>query len=214
MLKNLIDGSEIKYTVESIIRKKLSLKKVIQPIEHLSYVEAQKLIKKLGITSYREYKKWHHRTKQPTLPSNPHRKYKKEWTGYNDFFGTDSLNNMSIGEQRIKNYLERNGLEFVYQKKYDDCRNINPLPFDFYITKYNLIVEFDGYHHYGEVSKYDDSLDKVQKHDGIKNKYCEDNNINILRIPYWKLDENSIEWTLDNEISKIAAENAIKFLEK
>ena len=25
-------------------------------------------------------------------------------------------------------------------------------------------------------------------HDAIKNSYCEDNNINILRIPFWEFD--------------------------
>ena len=32
-------------------------------------------------------------------------------------------------------------------------------------------------------------LEKIQYHDEIKNVYCQNNNIRLLRIPYWKYDE-------------------------
>ena len=117
--------------------------------------------------------------------------------------------NMSIGEHRIRDYFERKKLNYIFQKTFDDCRNIKLLRFDFYLPKYNLIVEFDGYQHYGEVQMFDASLADIQRHDAIKNKYCEDNYINILRIPYWELEDNTVEWTLDNEITRIAAELAV-----
>jgi len=70
-------------------------------------------------------------------------------------------------------------------------------------------VEFDGYQHYYEIKKFG-KLKTVQKHDAIKNKYCQDNDINIVRIPYWELEDNTVEWTLDNEITRIAAERVLK----
>lgn len=41
----------------------------------------------------------------------------------------------------------------------------------------------------------------VQYHDAIKNKYCEDNNIKLLRIPYWDFD--NIEEILKKELTTI-----------
>lgn len=122
-------------------------------------------------------------------------------------------NNMSIGEHRIRDYFERKELKYVTQKTFEGCKNINLLRFDFYVPVYNLIVEFDGYQHYGDVPMFEASLADVQKHDAIKNKYCEDNDINLLRIPYWELDDNTVEWTLDNEITRVAAEIAIRELQ-
>jgi very-short-patch-repair endonuclease len=166
-------------------------------------------MKELNINSFREYKKWHKRTKQINLPSNPQRHY-SEWVSYCDFFNTDIINLMSMGEKRIYDYLIRKNIEFIYQKQFDDCKNIKPLPFDFYLPKYNLIIEFDGEQHYNSANAFNfESFESIQKHDKIKNQYCADNNINIIRILYHELADNTIEWTLDNEITKIAADIAI-----
>ena len=39
-------------------------------------------------------------------------------------------------------------------------------------------------------------LQKIK--DSIKDKYCEDNNIELIRIPYW--DQSNIESILENKI--------------
>jgi len=211
-LSNLIEGGEKIFSVYSIVGKDVSTKKIYpkrpEKGSHISYEEAKALMRKLNINSFREYKKWRKRTKQPTLPSNPHHTY-KEWVSHYEFFGNDVSDNMSAGERRIKNYLERKNIEFVIEKRFDDCRNIKPLPFDFYLPKYNLIVEFDGKQHYHEVKRFKSTLAERQRVDEIKNEYCMKNNINILRIPYWELTENTVEWTLDNEITRVAAEQPL-----
>lgn len=90
----------------------------------------------------------------------------------------------SSGEERIRKFLEDNKIDFIQEKRFDDCRDIKPLPFDFYIQKNNLIVEFDGRHHFMDTGRGDH--ERTKRHDKIKNKYCEDNNIDLLRIPYWE----------------------------
>lgn len=67
------------------------------------------------------------------------------------------------------------------------------LRFDFYLPDYNLMIEYDGEQHYkpvkyGKMSdkKAKENLEKVQKYDQLKNEYCKENNINLLRIPYWE----------------------------
>lgn len=98
----------------------------------------------------------------------------------------------SKGESDIRNWLINNDIEFEQQKRFDDCRNINTLPFDFYLPQYNLCIEFDGEQHFipkafkSKVT-YDEKLENlksIQFRDGIKTDYCKNNNINFLRIKY------------------------------
>ena len=80
--------------------------------------------------------------------------------------------------------MELNKIEFIQEKRFVDCRDKKPLPFDFYLPQYNLIIEFDGRHHFEEKGRGNHEI--TVKHDEIKNQYCKDNDINLLRIPYWE----------------------------
>lgn len=104
----------------------------------------------------------------------------------------------SIGEKYIRKYLELNGIEFIQEKRFDDCRDNKPLPFDFYLPNYNLIIEFDGEQHY-EPKFGECSFVQTQKHDQIKNEYCKLHNINLLRIPYW--DNHNIESIISKQLN-------------
>lgn len=104
----------------------------------------------------------------------------------------------SVGEIKIKKYLEHNNLEFKQQHWFSDCRDTKPLPFDFYIPSKNTIIEFDGRQHFETTNFFSYPLEKVQLHDRIKNVYCDRNNINLIRIPYTKI--NHITEILDKEL--------------
>lgn len=93
----------------------------------------------------------------------------------------------SIGEFTIRSFLELNNIQYIQEKWFDDCRDINPLPFDFYLPEYNLIIEFDGKQHYVDNKFFGYSTEKTQQHDEIKNNYCKDKGIDLLRIPYTKI---------------------------
>lgn len=108
--------------------------------------------------------------------------------------------NKSYGEKLISFLLEKNGLEFETQKTFDDCRNINPLPFDFYLPYYNLLIEYDGIQHYDKNSYFWEET--LEKRDEIKNKFCKNNELNLIRIPYW-YKENKI----GNIIKKVKNES-------
>ena len=208
-LYNKLTNKEILVTADTIINGSLSKNiKIISEKgnceNYLSYEEAKLKMLKLEIKSFREYKKWYKRTQQTELPSNPHRFYKM-WVSHFDFFGTDPDEIMSHGEIRIKTYLIRKNINYIWQKKFDDCKNINKLPFDFFLPDYNTIVEFDGVQHYKAVKKFggEEGLIKRKKHDEIKNNYCKDNNINIIRITNNDYLNNIMEWELDIELSRI-----------
>ena len=103
----------------------------------------------------------------------------------------------SVGEFRIRKFLEEHKIYFEQEKTFKDCVDKKYLPFDFYLPNYNLIIEFDGQHHFSNVMF--DNYDITQKHDEIKNQYCESHNINLLRIPYW--EGNNIEEILTTQLN-------------
>lgn len=93
----------------------------------------------------------------------------------------------SLGERRIFKYLKDKNINFEQEKRFDDCKDQRCLPFDFYLQDYNLCIEFDGQQHYVD-GYFPTSIEYTQKHDSIKTKYCADNHIDLLRIPYWEID--------------------------
>lgn len=109
----------------------------------------------------------------------------------------------SKGEREIARYLDQIGVEYVHQKRFGDCVDVAVLPFDFYIPSINTCIEYDGALHYKPVEYYggQDYYDKIQKHDTIKTKYCNENGIALVRIPYWDLDviDNVLNNLFENE---------------
>ena len=54
----------------------------------------------------------------------------------------------SKGEDSINTTLKKLGVKYKTQYKFDDCRDVLLLPFDFYLYDYNLIIEYDGEQHF------------------------------------------------------------------
>lgn len=113
--------------------------------------------------------------------------------------------NTSKGERVIKEFLEHKKIKFDMQFRFDDCKNIIPLPFDFYLYKYNTCIEYDGEGHYipinrGKISDLEaqEVLENIKFRDNIKTQYCKDNNIKLIRIPYWDFD--NIDKILNKEL--------------
>ena len=93
----------------------------------------------------------------------------------------------SNGEKIIKEWLISHNILFEEQKRFEDCRDKRCLPFDYYLPDNNSCIEYDGLQHYEEVKFWGgkDNLEYTQNHDKIKTEYCEQNNIDLLRIPYY-----------------------------
>jgi very-short-patch-repair endonuclease len=92
----------------------------------------------------------------------------------------------SRSERRISIWLDKHEILYERQKIFDGCKNINPLRFDFYIPAINTVIEYDGEFHYMEINGIPNDYEQQQTNDRIKDKYCEDNGIRIVRIPYWE----------------------------
>jgi very-short-patch-repair endonuclease len=110
-------------------------------------------------------------------------------------------------EIMIRDFLNSLGVDFKEQYRFDDCWNkkhSDKLPFDFYLPFNNIIIEYDGEHHFVPVKGWggEDKFEITQQNDLIKNQYCLDNNITLLRLPY-TYTENEIKNKILNILSPV-----------
>lgn len=118
----------------------------------------------------------------------------------------------SSGEEAIKQWLIDNRINYIQQYVFDDCVYKRKLRFDFAILddlhNIKLLVEFDGEQHYTpsryqkDTKKNIDVLNTVKARDNVKNQYCIEHNIKLLRIPYWEFE--NIEEILSKELGLVA----------
>lgn len=100
-------------------------------------------------------------------------------------------------ERLFEEYLINKKYKYKKEYRFNDCRDEKPLPFDFYIIPFDCLVEIDGQQHF-EPTKFDGNIDIAnkkfalqQKHDNIKNNYCKNKDIPLLRLPYFCFDDGT-----------------------
>lgn len=101
------------------------------------------------------------------------------------------------GEHKISLLLDKWGIIYKEQFRFSECRDKRSLPFDFYLSDYNCCIEFDGQQHFSQRNGWT-KLEIIQKHDEIKNVFCKNNDIHLIRIPYWEI--NDIEYHLFDKL--------------
>jgi hypothetical protein len=108
----------------------------------------------------------------------------------------------SQGERKIDLYLKRQKITYKREKSFAGCRNKYKLFFDFYIPSLNVCIEYDGSQHYYPVEYFGGKkvFKETQKSDAIKNKYCLDNEIKLIRISYRHKSVEEIETVLKKEL--------------
>ncbi len=132
---------------------------------------------------------------------------------------TDGGNNCpfcssSRAEKAMRKFFIKNSIEFISQYSFNNCRNKKVLRFDFAILNSStllLLLETQGVQHYKPTDfagKGKEWAEKnflyIQENDNIKLQYCEDNNISLIRIPYWEFD--NIESILESELFPLLRE--------
>jgi hypothetical protein len=121
--------------------------------------------------------------------------------------GCPECSSKSNGEKRIREFLIKYNIKFIPEYTNNLCRHIHPLSFDFAILDDSdnllLLIEYDGIQHFESVKHFggEKALKQNKIRDEIKNTYCKDNNIHLVRIPYW--DFNNIENILKEKLSKV-----------
>lgn len=117
--------------------------------------------------------------------------------------------NTSIGENKIKEFLNNNLIEYKHNHQIEleeniIARNSNIINVDFYIDNHNnkrYIIEFNGKQHYIYNDFYYKSKEdfiKQQNRDQVVRDFCKDNNIELIEISYE--DENKLEEILTQKL--------------
>lgn len=106
---------------------------------------------------------------------------------------------LSKGESKIIEILEIYKIKYTTQKVFENCKAKYKLRFDIWLPEYNTCIEYDGEQHYKPIKFFGGkkSLKKNKQYDNIKNLFCINNNINLIRISY-KQEQNIEHYILDN----------------
>lgn len=99
----------------------------------------------------------------------------------------------SRGEHAICNLLSSKNIPF--EREYVVSIDGHNYRFDFYVNG-NYYIEFDGSQHFeaaGSGWNTEENLQDTQRHDAIKNAWCKEHNIPLIRIPYTHLKKLCID---------------------
>jgi hypothetical protein len=98
-------------------------------------------------------------------------------------------------EEMIAEFLTNYNYNFERQKTFEGCKYKNLLPFDFYLSDYNIAIEYDGEHHDKVIPRgnmtyeqAEEELKLIKNKDSIKTNFCKNNNIPLIRISYLQKD--------------------------
>ncbi|MGY6765683.1 hypothetical protein ACW73O_11670 [Faecalibacterium prausnitzii] len=116
----------------------------------------------------------------------------------------------SKGEDVIEMYLQDKGYAYKTQYKIKECRNIRTLPFDFAVFKdgkLDFLIEYDGIQHF-KPKFGKKQFEQTKINDSIKNAYCKEKGITLIRIKYNRSEnpnifKNKIYAQLDEKLNQI-----------
>ncbi|MGG1639861.1 hypothetical protein ACIFQM_00920 [Paenibacillus sp. NRS-1782] len=109
----------------------------------------------------------------------------------------------SKGELKIVNFLKDANIEYIPQYSFANLKYKAKLSFDFAVFKDEkllCLVEYDGEQHFQPVKAFGgkEGFAKGKKRDQLKNQYCKDNEIKLIRIPFTQFD--NVEGILEREL--------------
>lgn len=92
--------------------------------------------------------------------------------------------NVSKGEEAISIWLNNQNINYIFQYKIKINNSYHY--YDFYLPKYNILIEYNGLQHYQSVKYFggQKTFKYLQERDKTKKEYCEQNNIQLLIISY------------------------------
>lgn len=96
----------------------------------------------------------------------------------------------SVGEIKIKKILTDKNINYISQYGFNDCKNKYKLRYDFYLPKYNILIEYDGIQHFKPIKFFggEKTFNETIINDNLKNLYAKKKNIPLLRISYKELN--------------------------
>ena len=106
----------------------------------------------------------------------------------------------------VEKILKQNNISYKEEVKFNDCRDIFALPFDYQLDINNGLIEVDGEQHFSMHGFGRTREEKAQiykrtvYHDKIKNEYCKKNNIPLLRISFKDVIDGSYKKKIEDFI--------------
>lgn len=102
--------------------------------------------------------------------------------------------NESLGERFIADCLDSMNLPYKREFTFEKCRFKKCLPFDFVVfmnEEILALIEFDGRQHFSAIDYFggEEGFKLTQQRDEIKSTFCKQNNIPLIRIPFWDIDK-------------------------
>lgn len=98
---------------------------------------------------------------------------------------------MSYGETLVSEWMNDRGIKFEHEKIFPGF----PHPFDFYVDELKLCIEYDGQQHI-EPSKRQggiNGLRKRQDNDELRNIYCKEHNLSLVRLSFLRDDDTNLK---------------------
>lgn len=105
----------------------------------------------------------------------------------------------SKGEFKISNLLKELNIDFIPQYHIDELKNEQGyhLYFDFFLPKYNIVIEYQGEQHYHPLDYYIFNKEKyevLKSNDNLKKQFCIKNKIKLIEIPYTDYNKLSVSY--------------------
>lgn len=118
----------------------------------------------------------------------------------------------SKAEQEVINILKKHNLDYEFHYRFDDCKYIYKLEFDFILFDNNhdilCAIEYDGEQHFMPIDfagKGEEwalqQLYITQERDKAKTRYCYEKHIPLIRIPYW--ERKNMEYFILSQIGSL-----------
>ncbi|MDD4157501.1 MAG: hypothetical protein PHY08_13130 [Candidatus Cloacimonetes bacterium] len=133
--------------------------------------------------------------------------YKTSWRVFMTYMNDrcPKCSSMQSGYARIlEDYLKENKFSYDKEFTFSDCRDKKVLRFDFivYIDDNFVLIEVDGETHFIPSWQGEKGLKEQQRRDEIKNNYCKNNKIRLIRISYVEFNNVSYKNKLQKELYK------------
>lgn len=101
-------------------------------------------------------------------------------------------NKNSHGNLKIEKLLKENNISYIREYRFQDCKSILPLPFDFFVNN-TYLIEYDGKQHFENSNSFFESYEEIHKRDLIKSQWCKENHIPLIRIPFTHYNNLTIQ---------------------
>ena len=116
-----------------------------------------------------------------------------------------------MSEEKLTKTLQQIYPTIKIQAKYDWCKNIKHLPFDFVLEEQKIIIECDGEQHWTQVAKWK-TPEHNRNRDLYKIKCANENGYSVIRIVQEDVFKDKYDWLkeIQEYIVNICQQNRVQ----